>query len=186
MMVSVSPELWGAAAFVVACGALVLAAGFVTWRRMRRRWRAFTSHAGVRAAVALARLAHAGSGRNRKVARLRYELWQGVWAATRALRGAETAGGVTADLPALCRRLRSSAQEVDRLLVMASGLPPAQSAPLERQVGEVVEASRSIRAAALASAGGAASARAGSLVDDAEREAKAVAAGVARSKELLG
>ncbi|MGH9304075.1 MAG: hypothetical protein ACRDZ5_06640 [Acidimicrobiales bacterium] len=185
-MVSVSPVLLGAAVFAVVCGALVLGAGIVVWRRMRRRWRALTSHAGVRAAIAMARLAHAGTGRNRRAARLRCELWQGVWAATRALRGAECAGGVTADLPALCRRLRSSAQEVDRLLVMASGLPPEQCAPLERQLAAVLEASRSIRAAALASAGGAASARSGSLADDADREARAVAAGVARSRELLG
>ena len=182
-----TPVLLGALVALVLLGAAAMTAAYLVWRRVRRRWRALRNHAGLRAAVALAGTVRAGRLGTPPIARLRFELWQSVSMATRAVRGAAEAGAAMADLPALCRRLRAAAEDLDRLLLMATGLDARapQVGELRRQVAEALDASDAIRLAALASAGDAASARMGTLAADAGREVEAVAAGVARSRVAL-
>lgn len=108
--------------------------------------------------------------------------------ATRALRGAEsTAGGPIGDLRSLNRRLHGTAEELDRLLVVASGMPSGspEIAEVGHQVGDALAASSALRRAALASASATTGARAGELASDAVREVESVAAGVEKSRTAL-
>lgn len=184
---SVSAVLIGALVVMGALALLVVTAAALIWRRWRRRLRALRASAGVRTAVALLGVFRGGRSGFAGPARLRFELWQSVAAATRAVRAAHEAGASMADLPALCRRLNDAAGDLDRLLVMASGIDPASPpvAELRRQVGEALDASNAIRVAALASANDAASASVGELAADAGREVQAVAAGVARTRSAF-
>ena len=188
MVGSVPPEVYGAAAAVIALGGASVAVVVVVVRRVRDRLRAVRSSPGVRSAVALVGAARAGWGPQGGPTRLRVELWQAVSAAARALRSAEEAGGALADLPGLCRRLHATASELDGLLAVAVGLPTraGEVEALRGQVEEVLRAATAVRLAALASAGDATALRVGVLAADASCELEAVAAGVARSRAAAG
>jgi hypothetical protein len=168
-------------------GAVVLGGVLLVVYRIRRRWRALRARADVRAGLSWIgswRATGPGGG----PARWRYELWQGVADATRALLGAESAvGGPIGDLRSLNRRLRSTAEELDGLLGMASGMAVGtpEVAKLRHQVADALAASAAIRRAALASASSTSAARAGELALDAQREVESVSAGVERSRAAL-
>jgi hypothetical protein len=172
---------------IAVLGALIVGGAFVVIYRIRARWRALRARADFRLGLSWIgswRTAGAGGG----PARWRRELWQGVADATRALRDAEeAAGGPLGDLRSLNRRLRATADELDRLLGMAVGMPSAtpEVAELRRQVGDALAASSAIRRAALASASTTTGARAGELASDAVREVESVAAGVEKSRTAL-
>lgn len=172
---------------------LVAVSVYFLYREARRRWRVLRNHAvtqvGVAAYGAIRQSpmwSRFGPGRHALAtpARLRHELSRDVTAATRAVREAQDAGASVGGLPALCRRLADSAADLDRLLVMAGGLDASAPAmaDLRRQVLEVLEASTSIRLAALAAGNDAASMRVKSLTADAEGEIRCLDAGVAQSQ----
>jgi hypothetical protein len=166
-------------------GAVVIAGVLVAVHRVRARWRAFRMRADVRAGVSwISAWRTVSSG----PPRWRYELWQGVADATRALRGAEAAvGGTIGELRTLNRRLHTTAAELDRLLGIAAGMPSGvpEVAELRGQVQDALAASSAIRRAALASASAATAASAGELAKDAVREVESVTAGVERSRAAL-
>lgn len=181
-----APATLSGADVVAGLAALMAVGAFVVLHRLRARWRALRARADVRAG-----LSWIGSWRTARggaPARWRYELWQSVADATRALQSAEAAaGGAIGELRSLNRRLRATAEELDRLLVVAAGMPSATPAVSEvrRQVGEALAASSAIRRAALASASSTTATRAGELASDAMRELQSVAAGVRRSRAAL-
>ncbi len=172
---------------IAGLGALVVVCALVVLHRLRARWRAVRARADVRAGLSwISAWRNVGAGGG--PARWRYELWQGVADATRALQGAETAaGGRIGELRSLNRRLRETAVELDRLLGMAAGMASTtpEVAELRRQVGDALAAASAIRRAALASASTTTGARAGELASDAAREVEVVTAGVERSRAAL-
>ncbi len=171
---------------VAVLGVLVVGGAIVVVHRIRARWRAFRARADIR--VGLSWIGSWRKAGGSGAARWRYELWQGVADATRALREAEVASGSPlGELRSLNRRLRGTADELDRLLGMASGMPSAtpEVAELRRQVADALAASSAIRRAALASASTTTGARAGELASDAVREVESVAAGVEKSRAAL-
>ncbi|MGH9920919.1 MAG: hypothetical protein ACRD6W_18880, partial [Nitrososphaerales archaeon] len=171
-------------AVVAGVAALFLAYAFVVVHRIRRRWRALRARADVRAGISWVGAWRGGRHRGAPF-RWRYELWQAVADATRALHGAEAAaGGPIGELRSLQRRLRATADELDRLLVMAAGMPSAtpEVAELGCQVSDALAASSAIRRAALAAASTTTGAQAVELASDAAREVQCVAAGVERSR----
>jgi hypothetical protein len=172
---------------IAGLGALVVGGALVVVYRIRERWRALRGRADVRAGISwISSWRTAGNGG--AASRWRYELWQGVSDATRALRDAEAAaGGPIGDLRSLNRRLRVTADELDRLLGMAVGMHSSspEVAELRRQVGDALAASSAIRRAALAAASATTGARAGELASDAVREVESVAAGVEKSRAAL-
>lgn len=100
------------------------------------------------------------------------------------MRQAAVAGGAVGELPTLARRLHGVALDLDRLLAMGDGIAPGSSGLNEarRQMVAVVEAANDIRSAAVASAGDAARTRVLSLTEDADREVRSLAAGLARAR----
>lgn len=169
-------------------GALVAAAAAavaVAVRRVRRRWLAIKASPAARGALALldATRTPGGLRAGAGAARIRVDLWQAVGAATRAVRHASEAGGVLGDLPALTRRLRRAAEDLDRALAATGGLDPTAASVVEvrRQAAEAVRAGESIRMAALASVGDVAGARLERLAADASQELESVTTGLARA-----
>ncbi len=168
-------------------GALFLAGVLVVVHRVRARWRALRARADIRAGLSWIASWRANGGRGGP-SRWRYELWQSVTDATRALKGAEAAvGGPIGELRSLNRRLRATAEELDRLLAVAAGMPPStpEVAEVRSQVGDALAASSAIRKAALASASSTTGVRAGELASDAVREVESVASGVERIRVVL-
>lgn len=186
---ALSPLVSHAGLIVVVAGAFMVAVVGLAVHRVRKRLRELRSHTAVRSAVALAGVLRSGPGAAvaNGPARWRFELWQGVGAATRAVEGAQRAGGPVAELPHLTRRLRATADELDGLLVMATGIHPGaeEVAGLRRHVEGTLEAASAIRRAALASASDAAAARVDALAADAGREVASLSAGIARSRAAL-
>lgn len=189
MVGSVLPILLGLLAVVVLVGVAVLVASLVMVRRVRRRWRRLRGDANLRSLLTLAGSWHTGPGGNRGgPRRWRAELWQAVAAATGAVRHAADVSGAVAELPSLVRRLRHSADELDRLLAAATGLDPAtpELVMLHHQVDDTRRAADAIQRAALAAATDALSVRVDALSQDAGREVESVTAGLARSRAAFG
>ena len=176
----------------------VTAAAWTAWRAVRRRWRALHRQAAVRGALALwslartalastARGSHLGWPRGHSSAMARRRLWGAVGAAERAVHDADDAGGSVGDLPSLVRRLHDVAAELDRVLRMGDGLGAGSPALVNarRHAADVVAAATRIRLAAVAAAGDAARARVAALSEDADREVRSLAAGLARARSAL-
>ncbi len=185
--------LVGSLVFVAVVAVTVVSAAYLAWRGARRRLRALRRHTAVRSVAALWAVTRPGVlavpllGATRSTARARHELWRAVGTAERAVRHAAVIDSPVGDLPSLTRRLHDVGLDLDGLLAIADGLPPAlpEVRSLRRQVDDVVQASDRIRHAALAAAGDAAATRAALLVADADREVRALAAGVARARDAL-
>lgn len=189
--------LVGSLVFAGLVGLAVLAAAWMVWRAGRRRLRALRRHSAVRSAAALWALARPAPASGPPLAarvvdglstaRSRYELWRGVGAAERAVRQATTSGAALGDLPSLSRRLHEVAVDVDRLLAIGDGLSPAvpEVGGARQQAVEVLRASDCLRRAALAAAGDATGTRVSALADDADREVRSLAAGLARARSTL-
>ncbi len=178
-----------------ACMAVgALTGGVLLWRYLRRRWRGIRSHGAVVGAVALWEAT--GSVRHRRngtvtaadlerwpARAVRRELWRSVDREAAAVRVAGEAGGPTAELPALSRRIRAAAVDLDRLLrVDPSARVPAV---VGEQVLELVHAADDIRDAAMASAGEASARRVGELTRDAGQELEILDAGLASARAVL-
>jgi len=183
------------AATVAALGAVavfLLARGYV-----RRHWRLLRGHVvtrGLLGAVALL-----AAGRERYAARLTpEELSRGSAARVRrrlstAVEDAEIAvahasdhEAPVADLPAVCRRLRTVADDLDRLLSLERRLPMSSGRPesVRVQVAEVIGAARDVQAAALQASGEAAQPQVRALASQARDEIELVSAALTRLRSL--
>ena len=184
------------AAAVVA--ALALGVAFVLARAyVRRHWRVARHHPAVRGF--LAALAVLAAGRDRYWARLspaqlsrgssarvRRRLWLAVEDAERAVAHADARDAPVADLPSVCRSLRSVASELDGLLRLERRLPSGsgRSDAVRVQVADVIGAARDVQAAALRAGSDAAAPGVRSLVRQAADEVEIVSTALARLRSL--
>ena len=183
--------LFGAAAVLAA----LVAAGLVAWHLARRRWRVWRNRAAARTLASAWALTSslevrrllAGDLSGLSSLRVSRRLWVAVDAAQQGVDHAEAAGASVGDLPALSRRLREVATDVDRVVRLdaASG-HPGRRVPDEvrHQVADVMTAARDIQVAAAAAVSDVAAPRARSLAADADQELRALAAGLERSQQL--
>lgn len=176
--------------------AVVAVAFFVARSYIRRHWRLVRGHVATKGV--LAGLAFLGAGRERwsarvtpeqlsrgAAARVRRRMWSAVEDAELAVSHAHTHDAPVAELPAICRSLRSTAGELDALLRHERRLPAgARPEAVRRQVAQVIVASRDVQAAALQAAGDAAEPRVRSLVRQTGDEVQIVSAAVARLRSL--
>jgi hypothetical protein len=178
-------------------GAAVLAVAFLVARSyVRRHWRVLRGHQITRALVS--GLSFLSAGRERWLARATPEqLSQGTATRVRrrmlsAVEDAEIAvahaashDAPVAELPAVCRSLRSAAEELDGLLRHERRLPVgARPEAVRRQVADVIAAARDVQSAALGAGGDAAGTRIRSLVQQAGDEVEIVSAAVSRLRSL--
>ena len=172
----------------------VALATFLVFRFGRRTWRAFHSHGAVVGAVALWEATAATGSRRRgpwtpedvyrwTPRQVRKELWRAVDQAGAAVRAASDAGGPTASLPVLCRRLHEVAVGLDQVLrVESAGTVPEEVAA---QVIEVMRAAGDVQAAAVASASDATGHQVRELVRDADHEIQCLDAGLTSARAVL-
>ena len=154
----------------------VLVSGVVVaWWAARRGWRSLRGHPVVRFAAAVvvrggaAPLPSAWEVAAWSPAKARRRIWRAVALAEGAVAVAGESGAPLAELPAVCRRLRPAAGDLDRVLRVGS-------AP--GSVRELLAAAETVRVAAVDAAGEAGAARLGDLSRDARFEAQCVAAGL--------
>ncbi len=173
------PVLIGLVVWTACMVVAALTVGLLLWRRLRRGWRGIRSHGAVAGVVTVWEATESALRRRTgpleatdlerwPARRLRKELWRSVDRAAAAVRVADEAGGTTAELPALSRRIRAAAAELDKVLrVDLSARTPAV---VEEQVLEIMRAADDVRMAAIASAGDAGAQRVRELTVDAGRE----------------
>jgi hypothetical protein len=166
---------------------------FVLRRLMRRRWSRLGAEAGVVAAMTFVRVAarmlstwrrgmptmapSAGEAR-----RGRRAMWRAVGAAERAVRHARAGTAPIAELPALCSRLRSVAEVLDRsLLISSRGSTVGFD---RREVDDLVRTAQEIERAAASSLREITVPLARGLADDARRETQALEAGLGQLRKL--
>ncbi len=198
MIGSATPVIVGALLFLCLATAVVLAAGLYGWRWARRRLLvARTAWRNVERALTATRTGRTVMGRlhhhlidtdaraadlqKAPLPDLRRQLWRGVGDAEGAVRDAVLAGAPVGDLPSLSRRLRSTAEALDRLL---AGDDDRHLAGVRRQVADVVSTAAAIRSAATAATvavvSDATEVRLRDLVADTDREVHSLAAGIDR------
>jgi hypothetical protein len=178
--------------------ALVCAAAFLLARRyVRRRWHFVRGHVATRGV--LATLAVVSAGRERaatratpeelsrgSAARVRRRMWVAVEDAETAVAHAGTHEAPVADLPAVCRSLRTVAGELDALLRLERRLPRAvgRTDTVRAQVAEVIGASRDVQAAALRAGSDVAEPQVRALVRQARDEVDIVSTALARLRSV--
>jgi hypothetical protein len=113
-------------------------------------------------------------------------MWVAVEDAELAVAHAEAHGAPVAELPSVCRSLRTVATELDGLLRMERRLPHTAGRPelVRRQVAEVVDAARNVQAAALQVGSEATEPQVRSLVHQARDEVDIVSAALASLRSL--
>jgi hypothetical protein len=112
-------------------------------------------------------------------------MWGAVEDAEIAVAHADSREAPVAELPSVCRTLRSLAGELDALLHHERRLPVgARPDAVRRQVAEVIGAARDVQAAALSAGSDAAEPQVRSLVRHAGDEVEIVSAAVARLRSL--
>jgi hypothetical protein len=173
---------------VMLLGALALAGAYMLYRYALRRWRVMRNHVAMRSALAtwdgVRALGNRRSLRGGSAAwsstKTRREMWRAVGAADQALAHAAEVGASTGDLVSLNRRLHTSAAELDRLVALDPG-----GGALRPHVDQLLTAASDIRLAAVNAAGDVAAPGVQSLAADAEREFRAIAEGLARSRAAV-
>jgi hypothetical protein len=187
--------------FLVIAGLVVLgvvAAAFLLGRSyVRRHWRLLRGHVVMRGVMAT--LALLAAGRERSVgratpedlsrgaaSRVRRRMWVAVEDAEIAVAHADSHNAPVAELPAVCRSLRTVAGELDGLLRLERRLPVSAGRPeaVRRQVAEVIGAARDVQAAAVRSGSDATEPQVRSLVRHARDEVDIVAAALSRMRSL--
>jgi hypothetical protein len=188
-------EFFVVAGLVAAAG---LAAAFLIARSyVRRHWRLVRGHIATRGLLATVALVAAGRDRHSAratpeelsrgaAARVRRRLWVAVEDAEVAVAHAGSHDAPVAELPAVCRSLRTVAGELDGLLRLERRLPLDTGRPdnVRRQVAEVIGAARDVQAAALRAGGDATEPQVRSLVRQARDEVEIVSAAVSRLRSL--
>jgi hypothetical protein len=178
--------------------ALAAGSAFLVARRMvRRRWRNVRDHVATRGA--LSALSLVGAGKERFVARARPEdvcrgtaartrrrMWIAVGDAEDAVRHADARDAPVAELPAVCRSLRSLAADMDQLLRLERRLPLGADRPLpvRVQVAELIRASRDVQMAALRACSDATEPQIRSLVRRSSEEVEIVAEALSRMRTV--
>jgi hypothetical protein len=178
--------------------ALVCVAVFLVVRAyVRRRWPIVRGHIAYRGV--LAGLAVIGAGRERfwarftpeelsrgASARVRRRMWVAVEDAERAVAHADGRDAPVADLPGVCRSLRSVAGELDGLLRLERRLPSGarRSDAVRGQVADVIGAARDVQAAALRAGSDAAAPQVRSLVRQARDEIDLVSTALSRLRSV--
>ena len=179
-------------------GALALAAAFLLARGyVRRHWRLVRGHVVARGLMATLALAAAGRERyagratpeelSRGAApRVRRRMWVAVEDAELAVAHAETRDAPVAELPAVCRSLRTVAGEIDSLLRLERRLPRGTGRPeaVRAQVAEVIGAARDVQTAALRAGSETTEPQVRSLVRQASDEVDIVSAALSRLRSL--
>jgi hypothetical protein len=187
--------------FLLIAGALVAlgltAAFFVVRSYVRNHWRMVRAHPVTRGAMAAAALAAAGRDHYsaRKTpeqlslgssSRVRRRMWVAVDDAEHAVAHADAIGAPVAELPGVCRSLRSVAGEVDALLRLEGRLGPGrQNRAVRVQVAELVAAARDVQSAALAAGSDATEPQLRALVRRATDEVEIVSSALGRLRTLV-
>jgi hypothetical protein len=184
------------AGLVVALGlavAFVLARGYV-----RRRWRLVRGHPvtrGVLAGLAFVSALRDRAGRassaelsRGSAARVRRRMWVAVEDAEAAVAHVSSHEAPVAELPSVCRSLRTVAGELDGLLRLERRLPPgvARGGEVRRQVAEVIEAARDVQLSALRAGSDATEPQVQSLVRHAHDEVDIISAALAHLRSVTG
>ncbi len=181
---------------ILAAGALAVA--FVLGRRyVRRHWRLVRGHVVTRGAVGALTLVTAGSERRAARAtpeelsqgtatRVRRRMWTSIDDAEAAVAHASAHDAPVAELPSVCRSLRSVAEQLAGLLRPARRQPRAvaREDSLRRQVAEVIGAARDVQAAALRAGSDATEPQLRSLVSHARDEVDIVSAALSRMRSI--
>ena len=188
------------AVLVVAGGVLLVGAVisfFVVRRIVRRRWRSVRTHVATRGA--LTTLSMMATWRERvgaratpeqsshgTAARARRKMWIAIEDAEAAVQHADALNAPVAELPAVCRRLRNVAGELDHLLRLERRLPPGPDRPdaVRMQLAEVIRAAHDVQSAALHASSDATEPQIRSLVRDARDELEIVAAALHRMRSV--
>jgi hypothetical protein len=190
--------LWHA--FVIVLVAVVvlalvgLASLAVARRLVLRRWHRVRQHVVTRGVFAAASSAMAwreqataqqapGMLATGTSTRVRRRLRQAVDAADDSVQRAEQSGAPVAELPAVCRSLRTVAGDVDAMLRLERRLPQHHAA-VRSQAAEVIRAARDVQAAALEAMSDAADPRLRALVREASQEVEIVAAALQRLRSV--
>lgn len=187
--------------FLVIAGlvvALALGVAFLLARAyVRRHWHLVRGHGAYRGFLAGA--AALAAGRDRYWARLtpeylsrgsssrvRRRMWVAVEDAERAVAHADERNAPVADLPAVCRSLRTVAGELDGLLRHERRLPAVTGRrdAVRSQVADVIGAARDVQAAALRAGSVAAAPQVRSLVRQARDEIEIVSAALSRLRSI--
>jgi hypothetical protein len=177
---------------------LALAAAFFVARGyVRRHWRLVRGHVATRGV--LATLAVLAAGRERyaaratpselsggPAARVRRRMWVAVEDAEVAVAHAESHDAPVAELPTVCRSLRSVAGELDGLLRLEHRLPRGteRADAVRHQVAEVIGAARDVQAAALRAGSDATEPQVRSMVRHARDEVDIVSAALSRMRSI--
>jgi hypothetical protein len=113
-------------------------------------------------------------------------MWVAVDDAERAVEHANAHDAPVAELPSVCRSLRSAAGELDGLLRHERRLPLGADRPdaVRRQVAEVIGAARDVQAAALRAGSEAAAPQVRSLVRQAADEVAIVTSALSRMRSV--
>ena len=190
-----------AVVFLLLAGLVALAglavAFLLTRAYLRRRWRLVRGHVVTRgllaalAALAAGRERYAGRATPDELSRgasprVRRRMWSAVEDAEIAVAHASSHDAPVADLPAVCRRLRSVADDLDALLRLERRLPRGTARPdsVRRQVAEVIGAARDVQTAALQAGGDAAQPQVRELVRQARDEVELVSVALSRMRSL--
>jgi hypothetical protein len=188
-------EFFLIAGLVVALG--FAAAFFVGRRYVRAHWRMLHGHVAVRGVLAALALLAAGrerySGRSTPedlshgaTPRVRRRMRVAVEDAEIAVAHAESRDAPVAELPAVCRSLRTVAGELDGLMRLERRLPKGASRTdaVRLQVSEVIGAARDVQAAALRAGSDATEPQVRSLVRHARDEVEIVSAALSRMRSV--
>jgi hypothetical protein len=181
---------------------LVMAVGlgttYVVGRRLvRRHWRAVQGHVVTRGALTTVSFVAAWRERVQgrltaeelsrgTTARVRRRLWLAIDDAEAAVQHADASDAPVADLPSVCRSLRSVATDLDTLLRLERRLPRGSARPdgVRAQVADVIHAAREVQTAALRACGDATGPQVGVLVRQARDEVEIVAAALSRLRSM--
>ena len=178
--------------------AVGLAAAFLLARSyVRRHWRLMRGHVATRGLLATVALFSAGRERyaaratpeelSRGTAvRVRRRMWVAVEDAETAVAHAASHDAPVAELPAVCRSLRTVAGELDGLLRLERRLPrgAARADTVRVQVSEVIGAARDVQAAALGAGSEATEPQVRMLVRQARDEVDIVSAALSRLRSV--
>ncbi len=187
--------------FLVVAGLVAgvgLVVAFVVARSyVRRHWRLVRGHVATRGV--LATLAVLSAGRERyaaratavelsrgTAARVRRRMWVAVEDAEAAVAHADAHDAPVAELPAVCRSLRTVAGELDGLLRLERRMPSGatRTDAVRLQVSEVIGAARDVQAAALRAGSDATEPQVRSLVRHARDEVDLVSAALSRMRSV--
>lgn len=185
---------------LIAGGVMLLgtvAAFFVLRRKARRRWREVRAHAVTRGVLAgmstLGVWRQSRFGRSPSdelsratAARARRLMWMAIEDAEAAVQHADARHAPVAELPAVCRSLRSVGGELDHMLRLQRRLPSGAVGPdaVRTQVAEVIRAARDVQSAALRACSDATTPQIQSLVRAASEEIEILSAALSRLRSV--